>query len=57
MATYKPPPLSKLFDGTTTHFPREYLDVKVGFIMDVLDLVDPWFQFSVFEDGGVTGRT
>ena len=54
---YKPPLSYKVFGRTTTHFPRGYLDAKVGLTLDVLDLVDPWLQFSVFENRGtVTGR-
>ena len=57
MATYKPSPLFKVFGGATTHFPRMYRNVEVGLTLDVLDLVDPWLQFSVLEDGrGVAGR-
>lgn len=34
-----------------------YPDIEVGLTLDVLDPVDPRFEFSVLEDGkGVTGR-
>ena len=57
MSTYKPPPLSEVLSGATAHFPRVCLDIEVGLRLKVLDLVDPWLQFSVFEDGrGVAGR-
>jgi len=46
----------EIFGGTTAHFPRVYLNVEVCLGVNVLDLVDPWLQLSVFEDrGGVTG--
>ena len=36
---------------------RVHLDIKVGLRVDVLDLVDPWFQFSILEDRkGIAGR-
>jgi len=55
--TYTAPSFLEVFGGTTAHFPRVYFDVKVGVGVNVLDLVDPWFQFPVFEDrSGVTGR-
>jgi len=28
-----------------------YLDIEEGLSLDVLDLVDPWLQFSILEDG------
>ena len=34
------------------------MDVDVGVIVKVLDLVDPWLQFTVFENRqGVVGRS
>ena len=30
---------------------RVFMDVEVGVVVKVLDLVGPWFQFSVLEDG------
>ena len=51
MPTYEPPSLSKIFRGTTTHFSRVHLDIEVRLSVDVLDLVDPWLQFSVLEYG------
>jgi len=54
---YEAPPFFEIFCGTTAHFPRVYLNVEVRLGVDVLDLVDPWFQFPVVEDRrGVTGR-
>jgi len=33
------------------------VDIEIGLSMNVLDLVDPWLEFSFFEDGrGVAGR-
>jgi len=40
MATYEPPPCSKAFEGTTTHFPRVNLDVDEGLTLDILDPID-----------------
>ena len=38
-------------------FPRVYLDIEVCFSVNVVDLVDPWLQISIFEDGrGIIGR-
>ena len=55
--TYEAPSLSEIFGGTTAYFPLEYLDVGVGLSVDALNLIDPWFQLAVFEDGRrVTGR-
>ena len=57
MPTYEPPSFSKVFGGATTHVPHVYLDIEVSLSVDVLDLVDPWVWFSVFEDGrGVVGQ-
>jgi hypothetical protein len=50
--TYKPSSLSESRGRSTTHIPRGYFDIEEGLSVDVLDLVDPWLQFSVFEDGG-----
>ena len=37
--------------------PRVHLDIDVCLGVDVLDLVEPWLQFSVFENRkGVVGR-
>jgi hypothetical protein len=55
--TYKPPSLTEIPLGTTARFPRANLDVKVGIRVNVLDLVDPWLQLSVFEDCHGHGRT
>ena len=33
------------------YFPRVDLDIDVGLGNDILDLVDPWLQFPIFEDG------
>ena len=56
MPTYKPLSLSEVFGRTTARFSRVHLEVEVGPSLDVLGLADPWFQFSVLEDGrGVTG--
>ena len=49
--TYDPPSLSKILGGTTTQFPRVFMDINIAFGVKVLDLVDPCLQFSVFEDG------
>ena len=51
MLTYEPPSFPKILGRTTTHFPGAVLDIGVGVIVKVLDLVDPWLQFPVFEDG------
>ena len=33
------------------------MNVKVGLVINVLDLVDPWLEFPVLEDGRrVAGR-
>lgn len=57
MPTYEASSLSEISRGTTTHLPRVHSDVEVGFGVDILDLVNSWFQFSVLEDGrGVAGR-
>ena len=54
MWTYEPPSLSGIFDRT--QFPRVYLDVEVCLSVNVVDLVDPRPQISIFEDRrGVTG--
>jgi len=53
---HETPSLSEIFGGTTAHLPRVYFDVEIGLGLDVLDLVDPWLQFSIIEDGGVVGR-
>jgi len=36
---------------TTTHLLRVFVDIGMGLCKNVLDLIDPWLQFSVFEDG------
>ena len=57
-STCETPSLPEIFGGTIGHFPRVYLYIEVGFIVNVLDLVDPWLQFPVPEDGrGITSRT
>ena len=57
MLTYAAPSLPEVFGRTAPHFPRVQFDIEVGFAVNVLDLVDPWFWFSVLEDGrGATGR-
>ena len=39
------------------YLPRVHLDIDVGLGDDILDLVDPWLQFPIFEDiERVTGR-
>ena len=40
MAAYDSPSLRKIL--TTTHLPRVFMDVNVGLVVKVLDLVDPW---------------
>ena len=32
------------------------MNIKIGLMINVLDLVDPWLEFSVFEDGGIISR-
>ena len=33
------------------------MDIHIGLRAEILDLVDPWFEFPIFEDGRrVTGR-
>ena len=32
------------------------MNIKIGLVINVLDLVDPWLEFPVFEDGGVISR-
>lgn len=54
--TYKTPSLSESCGWSTANVSRVLLDVQVGLTIEVLDFVDPWFQSSVYEDGGVTGR-
>ena len=49
--TYEPPSLSEISCRTTTHAPRVYLDIKESLSVNVLDLVGPWLQFSIYEDG------
>jgi len=51
MLTYKAPSLPKILGRTATHFPRVLVDIEVGLRAKILDLVDPWLEFSVFEDG------
>ena len=54
---YESPSLPEIFGGTTTEFPRIYLNVEVRLSIDVLNLVDPWLQFSALKDGkGAAGR-
>ena len=48
--THKAPSMTDVPLGTTAHFPRVDFDIKVSVGIDVLDLVDPWLQFSIFED-------
>ena len=56
MSTYEPHSLSKVSEGTKAQLLRVYFDIEIGLSVNVLDLVDPWLQFSVFEDGkGITG--
>ena len=55
MWTYEPLSLFEVVGGTATQFPRVHLDIEVGLSVIVLDLVNPRLQFSIFEDGGVTG--
>ena len=41
----------------TINFPRVFLNIKEGLVVKTLDLIDPWLQFSIVEDGyGVVGR-
>ena len=42
----------------TTRFPRVFMDIEEALGVKVLDLVDPCFELSIFEDGlrGVVGR-
>ena len=56
MVIHKPPPFSEVLGGTTTHFLRSYPDAEAGFILDALDIVDPWLQFSVLENGSGVAR-
>ena len=51
MSTYGPPSFPEISGGTTVHLPRSHLDIDEGVIVNVLDLVDPWLQLPVFEDG------
>jgi hypothetical protein len=44
--------LLKVLARTRTHVSRVRLNIDVGLCEDVLDLVNPWLQFSVFKDGG-----
>ena len=50
--TYKSLSFPKILGGTKMHFPRRvFMDIDVGVVIKVLDLVDPRLYFSVFEDG------
>ena len=54
MQTHEPPSNPKIFTRTTTQFHGMEADIEVGFGINVLDLVDPRFQSSLFEEGGKT---
>jgi hypothetical protein len=49
--TYKPSPLSERRGRSTTHRLRVLMNIQVGLAVKVLDFVDSWLQFSIFEDG------
>ena len=50
--------LSKILGRTKVHFPRRvFMDIEIGVVVKVLDLVGPWFQFSVLEDGWRHGQS
>jgi hypothetical protein len=53
--TYDPPSILNLLGRTTTDSLWLFVDIKEGLSVNILDLVDPWLQFPVFEDGRVTG--
>ena len=49
--TYAPPSIRKSCSGSTTKFSRELMEIQEGLAVEILNLVDPWLQFSIFEDG------
>jgi len=49
--TYEPLVLSEPVGGTATQFPSVYFAIDEGLSDNILDLVYPWLQFSIFEDG------
>ena len=49
--------LLKVLGRASAHDSRVHFDIGVGLGVNILDLVNPWLQFSVLEDGrGVVGR-
>ena len=46
--TYEPLVLFEFGGGTATHFPRVYLIVEKVLSGNMLDLVDPRLNFSIF---------
>jgi hypothetical protein len=53
---YEPPSFLEISGGTTAQLHRVMVDVEVGVRKKVLDLVDPWLQSSIFEDGRALGH-
>ena len=51
MPTHESSSLPKVLDTTTIDFPRFILDVNERIVVKALDLIDPWLQISLFEDG------
>ena len=43
----------KVLGRASAHVLRVHFDIGVGLGENILDLVNPWFQFSVLEDGVV----